>query len=115
MAHDDAFAAAGLAPAHTFAGVGIDIEPPVGIGRDLVRLIAIDGEDDEFCTTPVGDKALSAVKEAVFKAVFPSSRRFLDFSDVRVHETGIATVTSGPTVQWTAITDPWVVAVAWWQ
>jgi 4'-phosphopantetheinyl transferase EntD len=74
--------AAALARTDAAVGIGIDAEPATPLDADLVGLVCLPGE-----VRPgdrAGAKVVFCVKEALYKAVFPLTRRFLEFSDVRV-------------------------------
>jgi 4'-phosphopantetheinyl transferase EntD len=116
IAHDSGFTAAVVAPAQLLAGIGIDIEPAESLSPGIGEMVASAGELASFSSTPFGDKALFSIKEAVFKAVFPHDRIFLDFRDVVVmRESQTATTVNGRVVSWRVVTAPRVVAVAWWR
>ena len=85
--HTDGWVAAAVAPARDFAGIGLDAEPDTPLDPDVIRIVCGPGEPAD----PVGAKALFCAKEAVYKAVFPSTRVFLEFHDVAVRfEAGAA-------------------------
>jgi 4'-phosphopantetheinyl transferase EntD len=91
LAHDDAHALAAVARAEKVAALGVDLEPDAPLARDLAELVATPAEraryDDVLLRRPI----LFVIKEAVFKALFPADRRFLDFHDIEVDlETGRA-------------------------
>jgi enterobactin synthetase component D / holo-[acyl-carrier protein] synthase len=90
MTHCAGYRAAVVAPAGRVRGIGIDAEPHAQLpcaARDLVvrdeerrQLRALAGAD----ATLHWDRVLFCAKEAVYKAWFPSTRRWLDFADVSV-------------------------------
>jgi 4'-phosphopantetheinyl transferase EntD len=87
ITHTDGWVAAVAAPADAFAGLGLDAESADGLDDDVIRLVCRPGEPRD----PVAAKAVFCAKEAVYKAVFPSTRRFLEFHDVEVRfEAGAA-------------------------
>ncbi len=91
LAHDDAHALAAVARAEKVAALGVDLEPDAPLAPDLAELVATPAEraryDDALLRRPI----LFVIKEAVFKALFPADRRFLDFHDIEVDlETGRA-------------------------
>ncbi len=71
---------AAVAPTRVAAGIGIDAEPSTPLDDDLMALVCRPGE------VASGDrdaaKVVFCVKEALYKAIFPLTRRFLEFSDV---------------------------------
>jgi 4'-phosphopantetheinyl transferase EntD len=114
ITHDAEFAAAVVAPADRFGGVGIDIEPAVPLMPDIRNLV---GQPDEWASLSNSgfcDKALFSIKEAVFKAVYPRDGIFLDFHDVTVaFAPRTATISYGGTVHWRILNSPRVLAIAW--
>jgi 4'-phosphopantetheinyl transferase EntD len=82
LAHDADVAVAAIARQQEFSGVGIDIEPAVALDRDLVGLIATDSERAAIQDDPLLARVLFAVKEAVYKAVYPLDGQFLNHHDV---------------------------------
>jgi 4'-phosphopantetheinyl transferase EntD len=90
MTHCAGYRAAVVARSGRVRGIGIDAEPHAelpGAARDLVvrdeerrRLRAL--VEDEPGTH--WDRILFCAKEAVYKACFPSTRRWLDFADISV-------------------------------
>jgi 4'-phosphopantetheinyl transferase EntD len=88
MTHCTGYRAAAVARSDTLCGVGIDAEPHAALpggACDLIvrpeermRLRALAGAEPELHW----DRILFCAKEAVFKAWFPLTRRWLDFDDV---------------------------------
>src|SRR3977135_1308485 len=90
ITHTGYFAAAAVAGAADIAGVGIDSEEIIdpAAARDVADICMVDeamlfepahGRSFcEFCTF------VFSAKEAVFKCLFPLTRKFLEFSDVRI-------------------------------
>ena len=114
LAHDAIFAAAVVAQSEEFGGVGIDVEVPERLDTIVSRLIATDDEQRQFAEIPFGDKALFSIKEAVFKSLDPTDRHFRDFHEVEVNVQRRTATTAQRVVNWCVLTEPWVVAVAWW-
>src|SRR5260370_23868354 len=90
ITHTGGFAAAAVAWAADIAGLGIDSEriiDPVA-ARDIADICMVDEATlfkpahgrsfCDFCTF------VFSAKEAVFKCLFPLTRKFLEFSDVRI-------------------------------
>lgn len=90
ITHSGDFAAAAVAWAADVAAVGIDSEKIIDLGaaRDIAA-VCMAGEEAlftpadgcsfcEFCTM------VFSAKEAVYKCLFPLTRKFLEFSDVRI-------------------------------
>jgi enterobactin synthetase component D len=90
ITHTGDFAAAAVAWAADIAGLGIDSEHIIdaATARDIAEICMVDetmlfrAADSrsfcEFCTF------VFSAKEAVFKCLFPLTRKFLEFSDVRI-------------------------------
>jgi 4'-phosphopantetheinyl transferase EntD len=85
MAHDATIAVAALARRDRFRGIGIDIEPAEPLEANLLDLIATEREREVHEWTVLQGRLLFSVKEAVYKAVFPIDRIFLDHHDVEVN------------------------------
>jgi len=114
ITHDAEFAAAVIAPADRFDGVGIDIEPAVPLTPEIRSLVGQPEEWAGFSRFVPCDKALFSIKEAVFKAVYPRDEIFLDFHDVTVaFAPQTATISYGGTVHWRILSSPRVLAIAW--
>lgn len=115
IAHDAAFAAAVVGPSGALGGIGIDIEPCEALAAGIAAMVAQPSELMAFSDLPCGDKALFSIKEAVFKAVFPRDRIFLDFHDALVDRPSRTARTNyGRLVSWRVVTVPRVLALAWW-
>ncbi len=90
ITHTGGFAAAAVAWAADIAGLGIDSERIIdpATARDIADVCMVDEATlfkaahgrsfCEFCTF------VFSAKEAVFKCLFPLTRKFLEFSDVRI-------------------------------
>jgi 4'-phosphopantetheinyl transferase EntD len=90
ITHTAGFAAAAVAWTADVAGLGVDSERIIdpAAARDIAGICMIDEETlfeapagrsfCEFCTF------VFSAKEAVFKCLFPLTRKFLEFSDVRI-------------------------------
>jgi len=90
ITHTDDFAAAAVAWAADIAAIGIDSEQIIdsATARDIADICMVDEMSlfsvahgrsfCEFCTF------VFSAKEAVFKCLFPITRKFLEFSDVRI-------------------------------
>lgn len=84
IAHDATAAVAALASSADFGSLGIDIEPAEPLEPDLLELIAGPNERRRMQDDPFGGRLLFAAKEAVYKAVHPLDRIFLEHHDVEV-------------------------------
>jgi 4'-phosphopantetheinyl transferase EntD len=90
MTHCAGYRAAVVARSDELWGIGIDAEPHGALpaaAADLIlrveersRLRVLAEADPDLCW----DRILFCAKEALFKACFPSTRRWLDFDDVSV-------------------------------
>jgi 4'-phosphopantetheinyl transferase EntD len=100
MSHDSRVAVAAIARRCNFTALGIDIEPAEALPSDLLDLVATPQERAAIGEDPYQGRLLFAAKEAVYKAVYPLDRIFLDHHDVQVslsrHQ---AVVRNGRTVQ----------------
>jgi 4'-phosphopantetheinyl transferase EntD len=116
LAHDEALAAAVVARAGKLEGIGIDIEPSENLPAEVAELVAKnEKEREQFSGDPFGDKALFCIKEAVFKAVNPHDRAFLEFDQVAVdRKSQTARTYYDRWVHWRVLTSPRVIAIAWW-
>lgn len=88
LAHDDLIAVAAVAPRHAFAAVGIDIEPAEPLPPDALDLIAVGQERRDLFDDPLRGRLLFAAKEAVYKALYPRDRIFLEYPDIEVDLAG---------------------------
>jgi 4'-phosphopantetheinyl transferase EntD len=114
ISHDAGFAAAVVSRASELAGVGIDIEPCGQLAEGVARLVASPQELAAFERLPGGVKLLFSIKEAVFKTVHPRDQQFLEFHDVTVDlRAATATTRYGRVVQWRALGEPHILAIAW--
>ncbi|MEV6050882.1 4'-phosphopantetheinyl transferase superfamily protein [Streptomyces sp. NPDC052107] len=90
MTHCDGYCAAALAPAGDLASLGIDAEPhgplPDGVGESVFlpaeaeRLARLHGQRPAVHW----DRILFSAKESVYKAWFPLTRTWLDFSEADI-------------------------------
>jgi 4'-phosphopantetheinyl transferase EntD len=94
LAHDDEVAVAAVGMKHDFAAVGIDVEPAVALPPDMLALVARPQELRGIPDDPRRGKLLFAAKEAVYKAVYPLDRVFLEFRDIEVDLAGHKAATS---------------------
>ena len=84
LAHDANVAIAAMAAQTEFQSVGIDIEPAEPLAPDLLSIIATAKERDRIEDDPFRGRLLFSIKEAIYKAVYPVDRTFLDHHDVEV-------------------------------
>lgn len=95
LAHDERIAIAALGLQRDFGAVGIDIESAVPLAPDMLELVALPAERPEIMHDPLAGKLLFAAKEAVYKAVYPLDRLFLEFHDIEVDLANCKAVTRG--------------------
>lgn len=85
MSHHASVAVAAVALGRDFSALGIDIEPAEPLPADLLDLVATPQERERIAEDPFRGRLLFAAKEAVYKAVYPLDRTFLDHHDVEVN------------------------------
>lgn len=88
ISHTTSIAVAAVAHADDFAGIGIDIETARALDPGMARLVCRPGEL-QHASSAGPDEGLAALlifsaKEAVYKALWPILRRFLDFHDLEI-------------------------------
>jgi 4'-phosphopantetheinyl transferase EntD len=93
LAHDDEVAVAAVGMRRDFNAIGIDVEAAVALPPDMLALIATPQELRRIADDPLRGKLLFAAKEAVYKAVYPLDRVFLEFRDIEVDLAGRRAVT----------------------
>lgn len=84
MSHNSRIAVATVALSRDVSALGIDIEPGEPLQPDLLDLVATARERERIAEDPFGGRLLFAAKEAIYKAVYPLDRTFLDHHDVEV-------------------------------
>src|SRR5689334_10928161 len=84
LAHDATVAVAAMAVQADFQSVGIDVEPAEPLASDLLDIVATATEREGIQDDPFRGRLLFSIKEAVYKAVYPLDRTFLDHHDVEV-------------------------------
>ncbi|MFJ7153220.1 4'-phosphopantetheinyl transferase [Streptomyces sp. NPDC100445] len=93
MTHCDGYCAAALVRATDLASLGIDAEPhgplPDGVGASVFLPVEVARLDRLSGRRPAvhWDRVLFSAKESVYKAWFPLTRKWLDFSeaDITLH------------------------------
>lgn len=115
ISHDREFSAAAVGLATSVTGIGIDIEPPEQVCPEVAALVASKGELQSLSDLEFGAKAVFSLKEAVFKAVYPNDRIFLEFGDVFIDRRHtVARTIYGTVVHWRLLAAPRVLAIAWY-
>jgi 4'-phosphopantetheinyl transferase EntD len=90
MTHCAGYRAAVVARARELRGVGIDAEPHAALSADMLDLVVRDEERVRLLTLAAADpgrhwdRIVFCAKEAVYKAWFPLTGRWLDFDDVSI-------------------------------
>jgi 4'-phosphopantetheinyl transferase EntD len=88
ITHCPGYRAAAVTRSSELSSIGIDAEPHAAVPREALDLIRLDEERAQLLaledTYPSlhWDRILFCAKEAVYKAWFPLTRRWLDFADV---------------------------------
>jgi 4'-phosphopantetheinyl transferase EntD len=113
LAHDTKVAVAAIAKRNDFLSIGIDVEPAEALDLDLLDIVATASERESIHDDLCHGRLLFAVKEAVYKAVFPLDGMFLDHHDVEVNLTArTATVRNGRVVGFRYCVEPHIVVLA---
>ena len=90
ITHCDGYRAAAVAHARDVRTIGIDAEPDTPVPDGVLALVGLDAERvmlDELATSHPGvrwDKLLFSAKESVYKAWFPLTHAWLDFTEARI-------------------------------
>ncbi|BCL17275.1 4'-phosphopantetheinyl transferase family protein [Micromonospora sagamiensis] len=90
MTHCDGYRGAALAPAASVASVGVDAEPHAALPDGVLDAIALPAERTRTAAlratdpTVCWDRLLFSAKESVYKAWFPLTGRWLDFSEADI-------------------------------
>lgn len=90
ISHTGGLACAAVATERAFAGVGIDLEPVCGDGEaaEIAASIYAPGEREALGAWPGREAELLTIvftaKEALYKCVWPTVRRFVDFEEAAV-------------------------------
>lgn len=90
MTHCDGYCAAALVRATDLASLGIDAEPDGPLPEGVLSAVALPGEQERLlrlAETHPGvhwDRLLFSAKESVYKAWFPLTGRWLDFSEADI-------------------------------
>jgi len=113
MAHDAEIALAAIAARKDFLSIGIDVEPAEPLATDLLDIVATAKERERIRDDPYRGRVLFAVKEAIYKAVYPLDGVFLDHHDVEVNlRGGTAVIRKERTIKFQYCAEPRIVALA---
>ena len=90
ITHRSHLAAAAVAWQSHFAGIGLDVETAAQLSPKVTARVCTAAELDWISSHPAPKGAcwgtvIFSAKEAVYKAIFPLTRRWLGFSDVEIH------------------------------
>ncbi|WP_406005770.1 4'-phosphopantetheinyl transferase superfamily protein [Streptomyces sp. NBC_00637] len=90
MTHCEGYCAAALVRSADLASLGIDAEPHEGLPEGVLSAVALPAEAERLGGLAAGhpevhwDRLLFSAKESVYKAWFPLTRRWLDFSEADI-------------------------------
>jgi 4'-phosphopantetheinyl transferase EntD len=84
LAHDDRVAVAAVGRSRDAGAIGIDIEPAEPLPAELLDMVATPIERLKIADDPYRGRLLFVAKEAVYKAVYPLDRTFLEHHDVEI-------------------------------
>ena len=90
LTHCDGYRAAAVARESTIAAIGIDAEPHGPLPHGVANLVMLDDERPHLAVLAATareiswDKILFSAKESVFKAWFPVTRMWLDFTECEI-------------------------------
>jgi 4'-phosphopantetheinyl transferase EntD len=113
LAHEEKVAVAAVAKSADYLALGVDIESVGEVPDNLVDIIATSAEQSFYTPSLLHGLQLFAAKEAVYKALFPLDRCFLDFHDIEVDlARQTARVSYGRTLAVKVLTGSHVIALA---
>lgn len=89
ITHCQSLCAVAVAPAAQWSGLGLDVEPAAPMDEALLLMILRDAERARIAALPDAIRPLGgilafSIKEAVYKAIYPQCRVFLDFQQVEL-------------------------------
>lgn len=89
ITHCESLCVVAMADVATSAGVGIDVEPAKPLNRELLPQVLRSSELERLSALPsslqsLGGILVFSIKEAVYKAIYPRQRVFLDFQQVEI-------------------------------
>jgi 4'-phosphopantetheinyl transferase EntD len=89
ITHCGSLCAVAVADIASSAGVGIDVEPAKPLKEELLPQVLRPGEYGQLLALspalrPLGGILVFSIKEAVYKAIYPQRRVFLDFQQVEI-------------------------------
>lgn len=101
MTHCDGYCAAAVVRATDLASLGIDAEPHLPLPEGVQEAVALPSENERLARLTAErpqvhwDRLLFSAKESVYKAWFPLTRKWLDFSEADITVTAGTDGTSG--------------------
>lgn len=87
ITHTEGYVAAAVGPAESITYLGIDAEPAEPLPSELLATVLTESERDRLSGTSrhaLFDRLTFCAKEAVFKALWPAHRIWLDFEHVEI-------------------------------
>jgi len=100
ITHCRSLCAVAIARSADVLALGIDVEPAEPLPEDIAVRVLSSSERQCIARLPrplrvLADRLVFSAKEATYKALYPSTKRFLDFPDLHVelHAAGTFTVT----------------------
>lgn len=89
ITHTNGLCVAAVARSSSYAGLGIDAEPAEPLAADIAKRVCTSAEVESFGANDALDRdtvprLVFSAKESVYKCLFPITRTFLGFEDVRV-------------------------------
>ena len=85
MAHDSRIAVAAVGMRADVGALGVDVEPAEPLPSELLDLVATPQEQLKLSDDAYRGRLLFVAKEAVYKAVYPLDRMFLEHHDVEIN------------------------------
>ena len=114
LTHDRYCAAAAIATASEYRGIGIDVEPNTEINPDLARVILRDDEREPLRQAGLSLHQAFSIKEAVFKAAYPIDLVRIGFHDIHLEpHANIAHTSAGRELTWRTMRHPVILSTAW--
>ncbi|WP_314220975.1 4'-phosphopantetheinyl transferase family protein [Streptomyces zaehneri] len=102
MTHCEGYCAAALVRAADLASIGIDAEPHEPLPEGVLSAVALPAEAERIGRLAAGrpevhwDRLLFSAKESVYKAWFPLTRKWLDFSEADIDLAPATASATGP-------------------
>jgi 4'-phosphopantetheinyl transferase EntD len=89
ITHCPSLCAVAIARSSDLFGIGIDVEPAEPLPEDVADRVLSPAERKSIARLPrqlrtVAARLVFSAKEATYKALYPTTRRFLDFPDLHV-------------------------------